>query len=185
MIDCVADALGTIITICNYEVYQADQETPTHPIAKDRRGVGSVGDAQYKEDKKEPIVRPNGLTPASVAKSNRRELEKEFNEIWVLFPRKRDKGHALKAFIAARKSTALDVIEAGIKQFARDSEGKDPQFIAYPASWLNGQRWLDEKDQLNGRASSPNGELSFYAGPAEPAPTLEELKVRMERSHHR
>lgn len=27
------------------------------------------------------------------------------------------------------------------------AEGTEPQFIPYPATWLNGERWLDEDDQ--------------------------------------
>jgi hypothetical protein len=100
-----------------------------------------------------PTMSPNGLSRASAAKSARREIEEEFEEIWPLFPRKRDKGHALKAFIAARKDTALDVIVAGVEQFARENADKDPQYVAYPASWLRGQRWLDQRE-TNGAGKS-------------------------------
>jgi uncharacterized protein YdaU (DUF1376 family) len=126
---------------------------------------------------------PNGLSRVSPAKSGRRELESEFDEIWCLFPRKRDRGHALKEFIAARKHTALDIIEAGLKQFARESEGKDPQFIRYPATWLKGQGWLDEEKIPNGYSPSDSGPSMFETGPTEPPPTFEGFEIRPSRPH--
>jgi uncharacterized protein YdaU (DUF1376 family) len=96
----------------------------------------------------------------------RRELESEFEEIWKLFPRKRDKGHALKAFVAARKIAALDVIHEGLLRHCREVRDKEPQFIPYPASWLNGRRWLDDDRPSNGFAH----DVSERRTPREPPP---------------
>ncbi len=127
-----------------------------------------------------PLESPNGLSRSSAAK-RARELESEFEKIWPLFPKRKDKGHALKAFIAARKSTSLDLIEAGINRFRHESEGIETQYIAYPGSWLNGKGWLDEETaQTNGHT---NGHSSFYDGPTEPPPEIEGFEVRVVRPH--
>lgn len=114
------------------------------------------------------IVLPNGNTPASTAKSARREVESEFDEIWPLFPRKRDKGHALKAFVVARKTAALADIHEGLVRFSQEAATADPNYLPYPATWLTGKRWLDEPTHTNGH------DVSEYDGPREPAPQVPE-----------
>lgn len=88
----------------------------------------------------------------------RREREREFEEIWKLFPRKVSKGHALKAYISARKQTSFETIRAAVDRHREQCAGHEPQFIPHPATWLNGKRWLDDE---------PTGDnvFSFSRGP--------------------
>ena len=68
-------------------------------------------------------------------------------EIWYqTYPRHEAKAPALKAYKTARKTTAssilLDAITRQKPRLTADASG--PKFIPLPATWLNGQRWLDE-----------------------------------------
>ncbi|MCI0443015.1 hypothetical protein L0152_07335 [bacterium] len=64
-----------------------------------------------------------------------------FEEFWSLYPRKRDRGHAEKAWRKLDEKTK-DII---IKYLANHPFYSVPEkFIPYPATWLNGKRWLDE-----------------------------------------
>ncbi len=67
-----------------------------------------------------------------------------FEEFWSLYPKKASKGHALKAWRAATRTTDPRVILTGLRRQARALAGREPKFIPYPATWLNGQRWEDE-----------------------------------------
>lgn len=67
-----------------------------------------------------------------------------FDQFWNVYPRKIDKGHARKAWAAAIKKTTPESIIAKATLFADLSAGKEDQFIAYPSTWLNGERWEDE-----------------------------------------
>lgn len=71
-------------------------------------------------------------------------VEVDFRAWWQLTPRKVGRGQALKAYRAARKLTDAATLEAGIRRYAAEQSGKDPQFIKHPATWLNGQCWADE-----------------------------------------
>jgi len=71
----------------------------------------------------------------------------EFAEWYAAYPRKIDKGHARTAFKAARKKTSFEVLMAGVRRFANESKGTEPKFLAYPGTWLNGERWEDEPSQ--------------------------------------
>jgi hypothetical protein len=67
-----------------------------------------------------------------------------FDEFWKMYPRKKDKGHAERAWSAAVKTTDTDVILAGLRRLLPSMKDEDQQYIKYPATWLNGQCWEDE-----------------------------------------
>lgn len=71
----------------------------------------------------------------------------DFNRFWSAYPRKRDKGAARRAWEkTARIRPALPVL---LEKIAAQCQSPDwrkdgGQFIPYPATWLNGERWDDE-----------------------------------------
>lgn len=67
-----------------------------------------------------------------------------FEEWWSLYPRKIGKGQARKAFRSALKKTDISSLVSGVEAYAESVAGKDQQYIAHPATWLNGERWDDE-----------------------------------------
>ena len=70
----------------------------------------------------------------------------DFNLWWECVPSKIGVGRARRAFKTALKKTDLQTLIAGIKKYA-ESVADNPEFIAHPATWLNGERWLDEPVQ--------------------------------------
>lgn len=71
-----------------------------------------------------------------------------FAEFWKAYPRKVGKGAALKAWgkIKSKTATLQAILQALAWQRTSDQWTKDGgQFIPHPATWLNEQRWLDEK----------------------------------------
>lgn len=76
-----------------------------------------------------------------------------FNEFWKIYPRRTAKGAAIKAWANALKVAKAEEIIAGAKKYASDSN-RDPKFTAYPATWLNAQRWLDEPQVAKPTAST-------------------------------
>jgi hypothetical protein len=122
----------TIITICNYDKYQAGPdigETPTETEARQDRDSSGTNKNEVNEVK---------------------NLSLEFDAWWQLCPRKVSKGQAQKAFRRARATTDLQTLIAGMKRYAADMAGQDPQFIKHPGTWLNGQCWLDEPAKRGG-----------------------------------
>lgn len=74
-----------------------------------------------------------------------------FAEFWKRYPRRTDKGHARKAWPkaiqrAAKDGLDLDALLERVDAYAANVEAHDTdkRFIAYPATWLNGDRWNDE-----------------------------------------
>jgi hypothetical protein len=101
--------------------------------------------ADARPEKEEETEKSREEKKVSTAPKGARDLLKaEFEAWWTAYPKKVAKGQALKAYIAARKTTCEDVLTAGALRYAADQAGKDAQYTRHPATWLNGQCWLDE-----------------------------------------
>lgn len=71
-----------------------------------------------------------------------KEVARQFELWYAAYPRKQGRGQALKAFRAALAKTDLTTLLDGISKYKRAK----PAYAdwAMPATWLNGERWLDE-----------------------------------------
>lgn len=80
-----------------------------------------------------------------------RKLESEpapdpFADFWLLYPRRVAKKDAIKAWNRIPDTLHVRILTALVAWRAvwRD---KDAEYLPYPASWLNGERWEDELPQ--------------------------------------
>lgn len=90
------------------------------------------------ETVKEPIK--------SLKKEKSLEVMNQFNEFYQAYPKKVAKQTALKAYEKALKITTHDKIMEGVERYKKHIQANktEPQFIAMPATWLNGGRWDDD-----------------------------------------
>ncbi len=72
------------------------------------------------------------------------ESEDTFAAWWSLYPRKVGKGQAVKAYRSALKKATADALAAAVVAQASMLMAKGVDFCPHPATWLNGERWLDE-----------------------------------------
>lgn len=80
-----------------------------------------------------------------------------FETWWLLVPRKKAKGAARRAFTAALKRADIKTLTEGIQRYADERRGEDPQFTVHPATWLNGDRWSDERPAAGNGGGRPSG----------------------------
>ena len=83
---------------------------------------------------------PNSLTPNSPPKSG---YPADFEKLWNLYPAKRDKKAAYKAYQKAAKEAAYETLAAGIVRY-RDDPNREAQFTKHFGTWLNAGSWDDE-----------------------------------------
>jgi len=76
------------------------------------------------------------------------DISEQFNQFWAVYPRKKGKGQARKAFEKALLKTDLETILAGVEAYVENEDMHDPQFVAHPTTWLNGERWEDEFEEV-------------------------------------
>lgn len=98
---------------------------------------------------------------ASAAAERRTAVDDEFAAWWQQYPLKKDKGHAAKAYRAARRKVSAEVLLEGLQRQLPDLQRREPAKIPYAATWLNGERWADEPNPDPGRPQlrlAPSGE---------------------------
>jgi len=130
----------SIITICNYSKYQdkeleGDQQTTSKPTSQ-----RPANDQQVTTSKELKKVRNKIYTP-------------DFEEFWKEYPKKEGKLEACKKYKEALKITTKEKILDSVKLYAKHVKGKDPQYTAQPATWLNKGRW---DDQLSSERGGPS-----------------------------
>lgn len=82
--------------------------------------------------------------------------DSKFDEFWSAYPRRVGKGQAKKAWQKAVKETAPEVIIEAARQFADLRQGQDQTYTPYPATWLHGERWLDQGET---KATAPRRQI--------------------------
>ncbi len=110
---------------------------------------------------RQPVANDTTLKPATGRQSRpmKHPLEpsietSSFDKFWEIYPRRTAKGKALEAWAKAIKIAKPEQIIAGAQQYARDPS-RDEKFTAYPATWLNQQRWLDEPSKPVSAPATP------------------------------
>lgn len=88
-----------------------------------------------------PTPAPSNLTPSGDSASA--DAEREFDEFWSVYPRKRDKGHAAKAYRTARKKASAEDLLHALRRQLPELTSVKVEFIPYASRWLSGERWLD------------------------------------------
>jgi hypothetical protein len=70
-----------------------------------------------------------------------------FERFWRVYPKRKAKDAARKAFTAAVKRGAdPEVINAAAQRYAIERQGQPQRWTKHPATWLNGGCWEDEPD---------------------------------------
>jgi hypothetical protein len=131
------------LTQHNTTQHDKDNNPPSSPAAPATAGdvdlFGEIVEGEVTEDV------PNQRR-ASDWDSIDLNTDPDFRAFWDAYPRKVDKGHARKAWIAIMKKGGVEPgdIIAGAIAYRNDPKRKpDITFTAHPATWLNGERWTD------------------------------------------
>jgi hypothetical protein len=103
----------------------------------------ALGEKGAREGRKpRTAVHPN---KKNIEINTEKNIERAFEEWWELYPKHVAKGAARKAYKRARvKGASAEELKLGAMRYSASVTGHDPNFIKHPATWLNGECWLDE-----------------------------------------
>lgn len=87
------------------------------------------------------------------------DAERDFEDWYQHYPRKRGKGQALTAYKKARKTVAHETLVSALKAQTSVITSKGTEFVPYPATWLNGQRWDDDLTETGPAGGSDSDSL--------------------------
>ena len=103
--------------------------------------AGPLADAPPNKVEKAPEL-PLELTAPAAPKNEHHG----FAEFYRVFPRHVARGAAERAYrriIKNGEATEAELL-AGAMRYAAVQDGKDPNYVKHPATWLNGKCWRDE-----------------------------------------
>lgn len=83
------------------------------------------------------------LNKTNIKNTNKEYIAGEFDNFWILYPRKVGRGAAQKAFEKALAKFTADEIMAGVINYSQSRTLPEMQFIPHAATWLNQERWAD------------------------------------------
>jgi hypothetical protein len=139
MLDLQTGQLQTIITVCNYSAFQfggADEGPANGPaMGQQRAGNGP-------EEESITNIKRKKMLPA---------MPEGFDDWYSIYPRKKQRQDAIKAFAKLMRSgvITLEALLAKTRTFAAGWEKRpaaDRQFVPYPASWLNKGEFGDDPE---------------------------------------
>lgn len=84
--------------------------------------------------------------------ANLDSLESRFDEIWKLYPNKKGKAAALKAYKrSVNKGVTDQDIKKGIERYVAEVKHKRtaPEYIKHGSTWFNQESWMDDYETTN------------------------------------
>lgn len=124
--------------------------------------------AKHRENKKliggnatcNVTVTQGNATDIDIEEDKEKDKDKEdiypFDEFWSAYPKKKAKEAARKAWAKLKPDETLgkEIIQAVIESAkTKDWLKENGKFIPYPATYLNGKRWEDERNNANGETT--------------------------------
>jgi hypothetical protein len=114
------------------------------------RNSSENGREEYRKRDTEPVSNPSSEAKASSESSK----PSEFDDFWKLYPHKKAKGAARKAYLKARKAVDHGTLVSAVATqigWGVWSSGFSP----HAATWLNDERWTDEPSADPRQAGKP------------------------------
>lgn len=109
-----------------------DDSRSTHGVLTAGKGNGKGNGTGNKE------------MEVQVADATKPNSETMFEQFWAVWPKRVDKGGARRAWVKALKKADAETIIGAAAQYAASPFRPEMQFVPMPATWLNGERWLDD-----------------------------------------
>lgn len=92
------------------------------------------------------------------------QLDEQFAAFWDVFPNRKAKENARKAFRKALGRASFEAILLGAERYARAMRDSEPGYIKHPATWLNNDCWLDEYPEPAPKRIIQNGMVIEQVG---------------------
>ena len=137
----------TEMTVINRRMYREAKAKKNHSL-RQKKYLEKKNDGDNDKE-----MTPPSSTSSSSSSSNDDIYMRKFDEFWKLYPKKRDKKKALKAFIKLKPDNGLhEKILNSVVAWKNTDDWKknDGEFIPLPTSFLNGERWNDELPKSRG-----------------------------------
>ncbi len=134
------------LDLCKHLQIKCKQEPDSTEVS-----VNGSTQSKVKESKeKESEVKESSEQNSFAREDNEKMTQKDFNDFWSIYPKKRSKQKAQEKFLKFPREFLPKILRAVREQKESNEWQKEGgQFIPHPTTWLNGKRWEDEIDSYN------------------------------------
>lgn len=90
---------------------------------------------------------PNNISSENIVDIKEDNFLTEFERLWKIYPNKKGKPKALKAYQKARKNgTSFEAVEKGLRAYNDDikAKGTKTEYIKHGSTWFNNECWNDD-----------------------------------------
>lgn len=126
-----------------------EPELPPEPAESiGGRSGGDIGAIDFPSHTRPDPTRPDPTKSNNSCSSADAEsvsdVDAEFAEWWIGYPRKKGKGQAIRAYRTARKKVDAETLTSTLAAQRQSLMSKGETYCPHAATWLNGERWADE-----------------------------------------
>lgn len=135
--------LKRYITISSFRYLENDNGV----FRKHTGGIKKTKGGYLENIKESNTVISNTTSDTNNKTVNKVDLEKRFNELWKLYPNKKGKPVALRAYKNAIKDGVTDdEVRSGINKYLTEIKVKqtEQQYIKHGSTWFNQKAWEDD-----------------------------------------
>jgi hypothetical protein len=87
-----------------------------------------------------------------------------FDDFWRVYPRKVDRGEAIRAFSRAIENAPFEDIVLGAMRYATERTGQDSRFTKHPVTWLSKACWTDPTNPQRESLHEPRQTSRRFSG---------------------
>lgn len=116
-------------------------------LHKTQNGNYTKRNSHITEHTTENTTENNNICATETCAQAPQNIDEMFDKFWKAYPKRRDKKRAYKVFMKIKPNNEL--LQQMLDCIEREKQSLDwlkdnGQYIPYPSSWLNGERWNDE-----------------------------------------
>ena len=152
-----------LISVCNYGIYQIEQNQNDTQV-----GTAPI---QHRYENK------------NVKKERTYIYSVEFDEIWKLYPVKKNKHISFLKYKKALKDKSHDQLKNILEKHISSWVGKEKQYIPHLSTWLNQKRYLDEITKEDNEPFKQPKEYKYECYKCEHKITLDKEIDSVDRYH--
>ena len=141
----------TMITICNYSLYQKNDDEKKEvlenkkgkPRAQQGHSKGTAKGTKYNKSNNNNNIN-NNLLPGFEEKKTEPNLDLEFEQFWKDYGKHGNKKTAKDKYIKIRKTISLEILQDGNKKYDKYLSCEEWLKKKHLATWLHKECWKDE-----------------------------------------
>jgi len=151
-IDIKSNSKFSVVTVVNWNLYQEKIANNNNKTDSKKTADGQQMDTN-KNDKND----------------NNIDSSKDADEVWSIYPNKKGKAQAIKNILKILKKYSKEELIECIERYAKESKGKDKQFMLYGSTFFNNRyedyldcNYEDKENKRDADRNKPEREISSF-----------------------